>query len=211
VYASISLSSAQPKVETEHGVADTSSIAAAAGACAAAASPSVGAAAAATAPEPSELKVEVAGHRERTCGLASSWIQLRKQCMTNTPERALVAVPTYKILSAWLPTLDASLRAQALQGLADMHAEGIANEKFTTLLKHIAIVLQLTCADTLPEGMLSDIVSTITELANDYEELHLNLFRCVNTLRNVLPSRTALNKEKFAHLEPRKKRRKSRR
>ena len=131
--------------------------------------------------------------------------------MLGHPIRTLDAPPSYEVLRAKLPVLEASLRVQALQALADNYRRFRNNTKVSCIHLKLAIVLSLQNPQALPDDLVHEIAADIASYETDDDHLKHNLFCCANQLRNVLPSHPAMARVYFIHLERGKKTKRGRR
>ena len=137
-------------------------------------------------------------------GLSAQWKLLASKCLTDDPIATLHKFPPFEKYTAWLPTLDAAHRRQAVQSLADVFAALPLNSQLSAIIPRCMILIQVTCPEAVPDRMLAETVDHILAIGMRCSDARQMLISCTNSLRFVYPGHHLLQREKFVCIEPMK-------
>ena len=109
--------------------------------------------------------------------------------------------PPFECYTAWLPTLEAALRRQAIQQLGSEYRQQPAHSALASIMMKCAILLQVICTEIVPNQLLNDLSQSIVVAGMQSDENRHLMFRCANRLRLAYPTHPALAKEKLVILD----------
>ena len=139
--------------------------------------------------------------------LSKQWRLLASRCITVTPADAIHCVPAQELLEGYMPMMEAALRRQAIQMLANEYAQTTRGSQLASIVMRSLLILQLVSTDVLPDDMLVELTAEIIILGNENPSDRSSLFKCRNLLAHALPLHALLASDRFTVLQPEGKRR----
>eukprot|EP00930_Biecheleria_cincta_P101552 TRINITY_DN9319_c0_g1_i3.p1 TRINITY_DN9319_c0_g1~~TRINITY_DN9319_c0_g1_i3.p1 ORF type:complete len:760 (+),score=113.70 TRINITY_DN9319_c0_g1_i3:111-2390(+) len=137
----------------------------------------------------------------------AKWLHIATLSMFTDAAAIIKQAPTLDSLAAFLPTHEAALRQQALRYMVDDFLSYETDWTIASIILRTLIVLQLADPRTLPPELLSSLVDDILVLGKSTRAYEVQLLRCTNTLRNVLPHQPVLDQQNFSEIVPLTKKR----
>ena len=162
------------------------------------------------------LKVAQSAHEMRT----SSWnMEQRELAMLSDYLRSLASsccvpftcrhemIPKFEMLNAFLPTLDAALRLQALEALVTVLHDCPDPDPSRSVIVRTLILAQLASPEVVTSISLEELVGDIIAIGTSNCLAHTVLLHTVNLLKIILPHNTLLEHEALEFLKTKPKRR----